>query len=163
MSGGIDDAAPHQDDLCAELWAQPLSSHAERALDEQLKNKKQDKHPSRHGVPVVWTTQEVASMLRIHRNTVHRERVAGRLRHLRIGRRVLYTPEHVRAYLAQQAEEGKECSTNQFGNMKATCLSADPIHQTTLFIGNQSPSAESPAALVAKARAHAILMKQSDG
>lgn len=51
------------------------------------------------------TTSEVARTLRVHRNTVDRERLAGRLRAVRVGKRVFFTEWAVRNYLELQEEE----------------------------------------------------------
>jgi excisionase family DNA binding protein len=51
------------------------------------------------GLPDLLTLDEVARMLRIHRNTVNRERREGRLGCVRIGRRVLVSTEQLRAFL----------------------------------------------------------------
>jgi excisionase family DNA binding protein len=54
------------------------------------------------------TTSEVARVLRVHRNTVDRERQAGRLACVRIGRRVFHTEEQVKVYVnGQQRTEGR--------------------------------------------------------
>lgn len=59
------------------------------------------------GVPALLTTGEVAQLLRVHRNTVDREREAGRLACVRIGRRVFYTAKMLREYLAGEARTPK--------------------------------------------------------
>ncbi len=54
------------------------------------------------------TTSEVATALRVHRNTVDRERSAGRLACVRIGKRVLFTSRSVRQYIDQQEEKEQQ-------------------------------------------------------
>ncbi|MBX3366195.1 MAG: helix-turn-helix domain-containing protein [Phycisphaeraceae bacterium] len=100
-------------------------------------------------------------MLRVHRNTVHRERESGRLGHLRIGRRVLFTPGHVAAFLEQQSLKGGPCSTNRSGSTRATSLSSGPTHPTTASTGTPSAGPDSPLAAFAEARARATLHRQS--
>lgn len=48
------------------------------------------------------TTAEVARVLRVHRNTVDRERQDGRLACVRIGRRVFHTAEQVNKFIQEQ-------------------------------------------------------------
>ena len=55
----------------------------------------------------MYITPEVAAMLRVHPNTVDSERKAGRLRCIRIGRRVLFTEGQIMEYIKQLEEGGK--------------------------------------------------------
>lgn len=55
-------------------------------------------------VPRLLTTPEAARLLRVHRNTLDREREAGKVRCVRIGRRVFFTEEHLRDYLDDQSD-----------------------------------------------------------
>jgi len=53
-------------------------------------------------VPRLYTTAEVAAMLRVHRNTVDKERKRGRLVWTPVGTCVRFTAEQVRAYINDQ-------------------------------------------------------------
>jgi excisionase family DNA binding protein len=50
------------------------------------------------------TTPEAARLLRVHRNTLDREREAGRVKYVRIGRRVFFTEDHLSDYLNNQSD-----------------------------------------------------------
>lgn len=60
------------------------------------------------GVPRLLTAAEVAEVLRCHPATVGRERLRGRLRCVRVGRRVLYREDQVAAYLDVEGPEWDE-------------------------------------------------------
>ena len=59
-------------------------------------------------LPPLLTTPEAARLLRVHRNTLDREREAGRVRCVRIGRRVFFTEGQLRDYLDRQSDEQQE-------------------------------------------------------
>ncbi|PCI11367.1 hypothetical protein COB72_01145 [bacterium] len=59
-------------------------------------------------VPHLLTTQEVAALLRVHRNTVDSQRKAGQLACTRIGNRVLFTEGQVMDYIQRQQTQAQE-------------------------------------------------------
>ena len=59
------------------------------------------------------TTQEVATHLRVHRNTVDAQRKAGRLAYTRIGNRVLFTEGQVMDYIQRQQTQAQEKPTKK--------------------------------------------------
>ncbi len=60
--------------------------------------------PARPLIPAecLWTVREVAAFLRVGRNTVYEMAQSGALPSLRIGARVRFVPEEIRAWLDRQ-------------------------------------------------------------
>lgn len=109
-------------------------------------------------MPVLLTLDEVAQILRVHRNTVNHERRAGRLRVVRVGRRVLVDPTDLQNYINKQREATCPTPTDSM-NTEATTSSAAPTHQTSIYIGAERERVRSNA----EARARAIFRKPSRG
>jgi excisionase family DNA binding protein len=111
------------------------------------------------GMPQLLTLAEAVRILRVHRNTVNQERAAGRLKFIRVGRRVLIDLEDLKAYL-QQPTRGDGTFRN------AGCLSTETTGSSD---GPIRPISTSTAAdrerdaSDARARALRILKKPSDG
>ncbi|MCA9280908.1 MAG: helix-turn-helix domain-containing protein [Phycisphaeraceae bacterium] len=112
-------------------------------------------------IPRLLDAGQVGHALRVHRNTVHRECAEGRLGHLRIGRRVLFTEAHIRDYLATRERKGGACSTNRSGTTRGTCLSGAPTAPTISFTGPQRNEGFELDAQDARARAQVILRQPS--
>jgi excisionase family DNA binding protein len=72
----------------------PTEDNPEQPMEEPV-----EQLPSGHMTPNLLNTSEVARLLRVHRHTVDRERIAGRLACVRIGTRVLFTEAQVRDYV----------------------------------------------------------------
>lgn len=103
------------------------------------------------------TTQQVADLLKVHRNTIDNERVAGRLQCFRIGACVRFMPRHINEYIAhQQQRKTPSCSTNPFLNMEISNSSNAQIHPESTSRGRGRDADASNA----EARAQAILRKR---
>lgn len=105
------------------------------------------------------TLNEAAQLLRVHRSTLDRERRAGRLACVRIGRRVLFSPDQVRRYLQQQEQTEQECQIVESLSMQGTGSSGNPIHPTSTSSG----AARARDAFSAGARVRTILTKLGSG
>ncbi|MFN0012137.1 MAG: helix-turn-helix domain-containing protein [Phycisphaerales bacterium] len=103
------DSAPQSGPESPEQSQAPLNSDPERA---------------RHALPRLLTLTEAARLLRVHRNTVDRERKAGRLAAVRVGRRVLVRADQLQRYV----EEGTE-QWSEFSSTKLTGWSGERTHR----------------------------------
>ncbi len=121
-----------------------LTSDPKRALD---------------GVPRLLTLAETASLLRVHEDTVHRQRRTGRIASVRIGRRLLFEPQEVQRFITQQRQEGHGTAwgTKDSLNMASTGSFAAPTRRTCTSIGAD----RARDAYFATQRAQTILKKPS--
>jgi len=93
------DSAPQQPINRPQSYSDSLTFTSKRA-----------RHKAQDSIPRLLTTQEVATLLRVHRNTVDSERKAGKLTCTRIGNRVLFTEGQVMDYIYNQQQGGKQAA-----------------------------------------------------
>lgn len=87
------------------------------------------------GVPALLSVEDVAALLSVHPSTIKRERSAGRLRSIRIGRRVLFRPEEVESYVRRQQEGEDGCPKSDSLNTANTGWCGEPTAPVSTSIG----------------------------
>ncbi|MCA9304969.1 MAG: helix-turn-helix domain-containing protein [Phycisphaerales bacterium] len=104
------------------------------------------------------TVKEAARLLRVHPSTLDRERLAGRMPCVRIGRRVLFTPEQLNDYINKR-KTGRCDQDHGSLNTKGVGSSSGATLATSTFTGAD------PAHAASAARAHsqAILKSRRSG
>lgn len=111
-------------------------------------------------IPVLFTPAEAGEILRVHPNTLAREREKGHLDYINVGRRVFHTDAHLRDYIANQGRPKRECHPEHASlSTETTGSSAERTRRTSTSTG-ASPEA---AASVARARTQEILKRRSVG
>ncbi|MFN0011723.1 MAG: helix-turn-helix domain-containing protein [Phycisphaerales bacterium] len=137
------DSAPHSEGDRVEVSESPLTGKPGRG---------------NAGLPRLLTLTEVARVLRVHRNTVERERKEGRLQSVRVGRRVLVPLEALERYLDQPVDGENRCERIDYSSTEAAGSSAATMPAISTSVGVGRAHAASGAVL----RARAILRKRND-
>lgn len=99
-------------------------------------------------LPRLWTEQQLAAELGVHKETLARARRAGLIGHTRIGNGVRYTAAHVTAYLEAQERGPSPPSPQAAAGAPgaSAAMSAQNAHRLALEISGRAPSTSVGAA-----------------